>query len=152
MQPTIKMLDAVLSDLIATGGIFDDTACWMGLYTAINNQGVNTVLADLTQATGAMATRQPLGAWGSVHHKSDGRSVVDNIPILWSPASSSESQTVQGFFIADALTAGNLICFEPLANPLPMPDQFALLTIIFRLVADPMANWDATVIYNGATT
>lgn len=149
MQLTQAKLDAALGDLIATGATFDPAAVFLGVATAIEPGGLATLLSDLTQATGAMATRQAVTAWGDTMHLVDGSSAVEGPLMTFAPASSSESQTLVAWFLADALTAGNLIAYGLIDPAVPLPDQYNSWNIVLRLTLDPNGQWDASNSWNG---
>lgn len=149
MQITTAIRNAVLPLLIATDGILDPVAVFIGLYTASSPQGVNTVLGDLTLAPGALATATDVGTWGTPYVLTDGRSVVDGAPQTFRPATSADFCVATGWYMADTATAGTLLAFEPFPVPIPLPTTTSQVTIIPRITIDPDGRWSASVAYNG---
>jgi len=149
VQIVAGLRDGIMADITATGGSLDPAAVFVGVGTAVNDQGLATLLSDITQATGALATRQEVTTWSSAYVLNDGRAVRDGPLMHFKPASSSEAQTLQVWFIADALTAGNLLAYGLIFPAVPLPDQFAVWSIVLRVTVDPAGQWSAEVTYNG---
>lgn len=153
-RQVIKQTDAVLKSwldqAIDTGGAYDPATLFMGVYTGLADHGAATVLADVTQATGQMATRKAVTPWGVPYKEADGRWVVDAPALFFTPADSTEAQTLAGFFIASLITAGVLKCWAPFGVAIPMADENAQVTIVFRLTIDPLGRFSAEVVWNGA--
>lgn len=149
MQMTAAIRDALLEALTATDAPLDPAAVFMGVGTAITPSGLNTVLADITQATGAMAVRKPVTTWSDVFTLTNGTAYVSGPVMTFSPASSSEAQTLSVWFIADALTAGNLIAYGIISPSVPLADHSQSWSIVLRVTLDPSAQWSAEVTFNG---
>lgn len=149
MQMTAAIRNALLEALTATDAPLDPAATFLGVGTAITQSGLNTQLSDITQATGAMATRQAVTTWSNVFTLSNG-TAYQNAPLkTFAPASASEAQTLTCWFIADALTAGNLIAFGLINPPIPLPDENSSWSIVLRVTLDPNAQWSAEITFDG---
>lgn len=149
----LTLTDAVLEEILlavtGAGGSLDPTATYLGVATAIVDAGQATDLADITEATGAMATRIAVTPWGTPYKMQDGRWCRDSPKFVFRPASAAESQTIVGHFLADASTAGNLLGFDQYVSPYPLPNEDRALSIIIRVVVDPDGRWGVTQTYNG---
>lgn len=146
LQLVRDQIDAILAALIATGGPFDPAGTWVGVFQSIDPHGIDTVLGDLTMPTGAAATRQAI-AWGAPHVLTDGSAVVDATARVFTPAGAEEG-SVAGIYLADALTAGNLLAYAPEAPPVPI-DATHPYSVVVRLVVDPTGRWSVSFSWNG---
>lgn len=149
MQQTDLILKAWLQRAIAAGGPYDPAALFLGVAVAVTDNGVNTVQADVTEATGDMATRQAIAAWGAPHKLNDGRWCVDAAPKTFLPADSTEAQILSHWFLNTAAAAGTLKAFKPFAPPVNLPDENYSVSITVRLTVDPDGRFDQSVITNG---
>lgn len=149
MKLTRAQMDAMLTELIATGNAFDPVAIFVGLFITLTDNGPATVLADGTYPDGTDMPRQAGTAWGSIHHLVDGRSAVDLDLLTFVLPGSTNAFTAGGYYIASALTAGSLLAYEAFADPIPMPDQFSPVDILLRLTIDAAGNWSASVVIDG---
>lgn len=149
MQIVQASLDAALGDIIATGKAFDPVTTFVGVGVGIADHGINTVLSDITQATGAMATAKEVTSWSDIMHLDNGCSCVDGPLMTFSPASSSEAQTLSVWFLADAATPTVLKAYGLIQPSVPLPDEFASWNIVLRLCLDPNGQWSAEVTFNG---
>lgn len=149
IKQTDAVLKAWLERAIATGGPYDPAALFMGVFTAIDDHGVNTVIGDLTEGTGDLATRVAVTPWGASHKLSDGRWAADGPPCSFTPADDTESQLVTGWFLASASTAGTLKAWATIAEGVSLANEFRTLTVIPRICVDPSGRWSAEVVYDG---
>lgn len=142
--------DAILAALIDTGGPWDPAATFVGVADSITDNGLATVVADIVPAPTSLAVRQAVTTWSDPHIKADGRAMVDSPSMRFSPTSSADATTIGAVYIADAITAGNLMFFENLGSPIPLPDETRTMTVIVRLVVDPISGeWTSNIILNG---
>lgn len=149
IQQTDAVLEAIINALIDTGGPYDPATLFLGLFSAVTDNGPQTVLADVTQATGAVATRVALTPWGAPYKLNDGRWVVDAPPAAFSPANAGEGQVVTGYFIASLAVAGVLKAWDLFDAPVNLVDEFSQVTVIFRLTVDPDGRWSESIVFNG---
>ena len=149
MQLTAAQRDAVLADMIAAGKAFDPVAVFVGVYTAIADHGLNTVIGDLTPPPTSVAVRQAITAWSAVHELLNGCAVVDGPAMSFSPASSADATVVTGWYLASAISAGTLLGYGYFPSPVALPDQFSQAGIVVRLTLDPNGQWDANVYFDG---
>lgn len=149
MQLTQSQLDAALGDMIATGGSFDPAATFLGVGTALVDHGINTLMADVTKATGAMANALAVTAWSDIMHLGNGCSAVDGPLMSFSPASSSEAQTLTVWYLGNLAVSTTLYAYAPINPAVPLPDEFASWNIVLRLCLDPNGQWSAEVTFNG---
>lgn len=145
MQITQAVLFDSLDALVATGGPFDPAALWLGVASVIVNNGLNTVLADITPGIGTLATRKAIATWGPTYLTKNGLASADAPALTFTPTTSADADTIVGWYLADALTAGNLVGFGLLPLPVTLNGPENILTIAMRLTQDPLGRWDATV-------
>jgi hypothetical protein len=146
LKLTRAQVDAVLAALIATGGPFDPAALFAGVAQTLATSGLLTVIGDVTPPTGAAATRHPV-TWGTPYVLNDGSAVVDSAPVTFRPAG-AETGSVAGIFLADALTAGNLVASAGETPPVPIMASHPY-TVVVRLVVDPEARWSVSFSWAG---
>lgn len=149
MQLTDTQMVAVLTDLTATDASFDPAKVFVGVATTLDDHGAETVQADVTYATGAMATRQAITTWGDPYKLNDGRWAVDGPLLSFRPASSSEAQALSWWTLSTLATAGVLRAYQPIAPPASLADEFAEWSLILRLTVDPNGKWSAEIAFNG---
>jgi len=97
MQLTQAVLFDSLDALLATGGPFDPAALWIGVASAIVNNGLNTVLADITPGVGTLAARKPITAWGTTYLTKNGLAAADGPITTFSPTTSADADTIVGW-------------------------------------------------------
>lgn len=149
MKLTDATLLAMLEALIDTGAPLDPADTYLGVATALDDLDEATVQADVTYATGAMATRKLITAWGDPYKLADGRWAVDSGLLTFRPASSAEAQTLTHWTLSDAATAGVLKAFGQVSPNANLPDQFSEWGVVVRVTLDPDARWSAEVQFNG---
>jgi len=149
MQLTRTSIDLILANITAAAAVFTDADTFLGLFTEIADQGLDTTLADVTLPPGGLATAIDIGTWGTAYRLVNGQPVRDADPVEFRPASSAEATIVTGWYIADAAAAGNLLGFGYFADAISLPDEFAAVTVILRLTVPNVTAWDVTMSYNG---
>lgn len=133
----LRLVDAglvgIMTNVTAALGRFDPAAVFVGLYQGIA-AGISRerLLADLTEATYTGYARQAVGAWSGAYVSPSGLILVDGPALFFSPADAVTPNTILGWFMADALVAGNLLAIEQLDNPVPLPNALTQLTIVAR--------------------
>lgn len=150
MTQTDATLRAWLERAIAIGGPFDPAALFLGVATAVDDLGALTAMGDVTEATGAMATRQAIAGWTAPYKLNDGRWVADADPLYFSPANAGEAQALSHYFLASAAVAGTLKAFKPFAPPRNMVDQNSEVAIIVRVTIDPAGRFDTDVVFGNS--
>lgn len=141
--------NGIISGITETGNIGDPVAVFVGVFEAINDQGRNTVLADITRPTGVGFDLTAVTTWSAPHDMIDGRRAVDAPLKRFSPVDSTEATTVLGWYTATAATAGTLLQFGYFPAAIPLPDEFSEVSVVVRFTVDPLGNWDATISING---
>lgn len=149
MPITAVQRDAIMASISEATEAFDPAAVFVGVFTAIVDNGISTVMADLTLPSGAPGDVTAVTTWGTAYVMSDGRAVRDGPPIDFRPASSSEATTVIGWYYSSDDPPTELLEFGYFDDPIPLPDEFAVATVIPRLTVDPNGRWEANVVYNG---
>lgn len=149
MPITAAQRDAILASISEATEAFDPAAVFVGLFTAIVDNGYATLIGDITEPAGTGFARQAVTSWGTAYVMTDGRAVRDGPPLDFRPADDTEATTVIGWFYASLVTGGVLLEFGYFDAPIPLPDEFAVVTVIPRLTVDPLGRWEANVVYNG---
>ncbi|NJO56136.1 MAG: hypothetical protein HC834_07030 [Rhodospirillales bacterium] len=78
--------------------------------------------------------------------------MVTGAGIPFRPADYTEATVVEGWYIADTATDGELLMAEPFPNgSIALPDETVEVTIVPRLVVTPegTVEWHAMVVHNG---
>jgi hypothetical protein len=145
MTLTQQMAADILAALIGVGGEF--VAPFAGVGSAIDDQGKDTTLADITPVAGAAGTRLAV-AWGGTYFLADGSSVVDSDPLVFAPVG-AEEDNVRVLFLADLLAAGNLMGYMVESEPVPIRLGRPYSAIV-RLVVSPTGKWSVSFSWNGA--
>lgn len=149
MQLTQTTLTTGLSDLVATGNAFDPAATFLGVATALTNNGLNTTMSNVTPATGAMSARTKMSPWTGPYLTIAGQAYLIGPEAVFSPASSAEAQTLAAWFLSSASVAGNLLGFGVINPPVNLPNSTRQWGIVMRLSLDSNGVWDVSVAFNG---
>lgn len=149
MQITQATLEAAAGDMVATGGAFDPVGCFIGLATAIENLGLATTMENVTAATGSVGTRQEITAWTGPYELSGGAIYYDGPRMIFHPTSGDAGQIVPNWYMATALTVGDLIGFGVITPPVTFGVPTDALTFVMRIVLDPTGQWSAEFYANG---
>lgn len=148
IKQTDAVLQAWLARAIALGGPYDPAALFLGVATAAVDNGAATVQADITEATGAMATRIAVTPWGAPYKLADGRWVADGPVCNFSPLNETEAQVLNWWFLNGAAAAGVLKAFAAISPGKSMNDENSNLAVIPRLTIDPEGRFSAEVIFS----
>jgi len=143
---TLTQMDAMLAALIDTGGPFDPAAVFTGIATDINDQGVNTALSDLTTPDATDFPRKVITAWSAAYSLPDGRRAIDGPLHHFIGVGGDDQPVVSVYYLADALTAGNLLAWDRIIPSKTLASASDVLDMVVRLTIDPAGKWDATVI------
>lgn len=149
MQITNATQDAVAGDLVATGGAFDPVGCFIGVGTAIADKGSLTVLSDITQATGGLATRQEITTWSGPFTLRDGTVYYEGPRMIFHPTSGDAGSIIVVWFMATASTAGNLIGFGYITPPATLDNATDAWTFVMRLTVGTTAVGSDEIQANG---
>lgn len=146
MQLVRDQIDAILAALIDTGGPFDEAATFVGVAQELVNNGIGTVIGDVTPPTGAAATRQAV-TWGTPYILNDGSAVVDSNAFNFAPAG-VETGTVVAVYLATLATSGALRAFMVEQPPVTISLHHTYSAVL-RLVVDPRGRWSVSFSWNG---
>lgn len=149
MQLVRSALNSALTDITATGATFDPAALWIGIFSAVVDNGVDTVIGDVTAPDVADYPRQAITAWGTVYSLTDGSPVRDDATKTFTPPDDVTPTSVVGVALYDALTAGNLVGFKLLSVPVSLNTTADRFSIALRLTLDQSGRWDVSVSWNG---
>lgn len=149
MQLTLAQLEACLGNIIAATKAFDPATTFIGLFTGINDAGLNTTMADLTLAPGTLATAVEVTTWSAQYALQNGCQVVDGPLVKFTPASAADACQVQGWYFASAATGGTLLGYGYLNSPVLLTYPNDALSIVPRLCLDPAGQWSAEVVIDG---
>lgn len=142
-------MEAMLLALIDTGAPFDPAAVFIGVGIALDNQGSETVRADITPALGTAGTATAATTWSAPYKMNDGRWAVQAPVKTFKIASSSDACNLVVWYLASLATLGVLLGFGPVFPNVGLSDEFSLYSLVVRLVIDPAGRWDAIVSWNG---
>jgi hypothetical protein len=115
----------------STSGPFNGPleAVWMGLYQPPTpNIGIHSTLANITEATYDGYARQPV-VWYPPILSSSGPETLYGQDLNFSPTGSVTPNGITGIFLADALTAGNLLMAAVLPAPVPLNGPTTALVV-----------------------
>lgn len=118
MYPTIFFLAEVMNALVlkVTGGNYTGplNGVYLGLYQSPTaNLNKSSLMAAITEATYGGYARQPL-VWYPPFVDSAGPEAIQAASVNFVPSSSTTPNTITGLFLADALSAGDLLAWYPL--------------------------------------
>jgi hypothetical protein len=117
---------------------------FLGLYTNLVQPSVNTVLADLHQATftgyalAALTWNVPFTGEGTL-------SLIEANKVDWRASDTVTPNNIMGHFIVgdDSVT---LLLVEPFPGPIPLPSADYLIADVARVGLDPTANFGMSIV------
>lgn len=132
------------SNTITTGT--DLFGCFLGLFTNVYSPNVNTLLANLTEATYTGYVRGAI-TWNAPFIGEGALSLIEGTKVDFRPSDTITPNTIQGAFIvgSDSVT---LLLVEVLPTPVPLTSADYLLAYIPRVGLDPGANYGLSVVAN----
>ncbi len=148
-QPTLNLLEKLASSSIATGAVYDPASTYVGLYTAAVLNGLNTVMANLTEAAYTGYARKLASPWAGPYQLLSGGIFYQGSLLKFVGPSDATGQTVSGFFLADAATSGNLLYYVSFTTPIGLLTALDALDLVVRVNQDPLATFDVSIIANG---
>lgn len=137
---------AMLQNITETGNRFDPAALFLAVYGSIDKLDKTARMSDVHQATGDAAIRVAITAWSDPILLVDGRWCVEGPLCEFRVADDTEEQTVAGWMYADDDAGGVLLGFEEFSNPINLPDEFRVISLVPRLCIDDQGNYSATVL------
>ena len=149
MPPTIALLSGALTDICATGGTLDPVAVFLGLYAGGPSVVPPATAADFTLPDATDMPAVALGAWGAYHILLDGSPARDATNHIFRLPDATNAFSAVGWYLADAAVAGNILDYGAFTAPIPMPDQFHTISIVYRVVADANGIWHAEIVIDG---
>jgi len=102
----------------------------LGLFTAVNDMGLDTTFADVTQPSGAPGAASNWGLGAPLSVSPQGYFVMSGGRSTWRPTNSSEACVVAGWFLRGTATPGELIGFDFFPAPIALPDENAVVSVI----------------------
>jgi hypothetical protein len=146
MQLVQGALLTIMTNLVATDSTFDPAHIWHGVGTAITDRGRLTTLSDITPAAGTTGARQQITGWLGPIFQPDGTAYQLG-SLLTFIGDDSNANLVNCWYMADALTMGNLIGYALVTPAIPLPDATAVCNLVPRLAFRPDWNMDLTEIF-----
>jgi hypothetical protein len=125
------------------------TTMYVGVMTAINDQGLDTDISDVTAPSGSLGTRQLVSSWSAPSDRTGGVRYVQGPMLTFRPPDAAGGAIVNGWYLADASTGGNLLAWGLFDDPVNLVDETRSVNVVFRPAVDPAALWDVTVAFNG---
>lgn len=144
--PSLLLLQRMAAALTQVGGsgaaVGPLEAVYFGLYTAPT--GVLTpqsVITDITEATFVGYARIE-AVWEAPYFGAAGLEYLESQNMRFTATNGNTPNVITGFFVADALTAGNLLFSAPLPVPgIPMGSAGASFSNVTRFGLDSTGNW-----------
>jgi hypothetical protein len=100
-----------------------------------------SLITTITEANYDGYARQEI-MWGTTYQSSSQLQVIPGGSLVFQPSDSTVPNTITGAFIADALTAGNLLMGLLLPPPgVPLDSAEAALELLVRFGLDFNGNW-----------
>jgi len=146
MTLTDRLLEGILSAAIDTGGPLDPADTYVGLYTAGPTTTPPATVADFTLPDATDAPAKLITAWTAPYKLVDGRWAVQGNLLTWRLPDADNPFTAVGHYLADALTAGNVLAYKPIAPGVNLPDATRSLSVVVRVTLDPNGQWDSTIL------
>lgn len=145
-QVTTFLLQEILATIRATGAPFDPATTYVGLYTAVANNQLATTMANITEATYTGYARKLSSPFSGPFIDASGNVFFQGGLEKFTGPSDGTGQNIQGIFIANALTAGDLLYFLDFQSlvSLLLPTDALDFVMIFQLSA--AAQWDASIV------
>lgn len=132
-----KMLAQLIDHAIAGpfNGVLDGAFLGLGQFPT---QSLNPKqdLSAITEATYAGYARQPV-VWHGPYAKGNYDQAIQSAALFFTPTGSGVSNQITSLFLADAITAGNLLLSEPLPGGpifLNNPDNTFSLSLVFQML------------------
>lgn len=149
MTPTDALLEGMLADTVAAGKTLDPAGVFVGLYIAgpTPSPPVDVTAFTLPDATDAPAVA--VTTWSDPYLLLDGRWAIQSPSIVFRLPDDTNAFTATGWYLADALTAGNVLGWEPIPGGVGLPDEFHEVTLVVRIALDKAGNWSASVVIDG---
>lgn len=149
LKQTDTVLKAWLTRATSTGGPYDPAATFLGVATAVDDHGADTVIGDVTEAGGDLSDRIAVTPWGTPHKLADGRWAVDGPLAIFRPADDTEAATITFWFLATLVAAGVLKAWAPVSPPVYLIDENSTISILPRITIDPEGRFSAEIVVNG---
>src|SRR6201996_1924633 len=149
MGMTSGLLADYAASIVATDGPLDPAATWIGVFQSLSDNGLATVLSDLVMPTGSLATRLPLTSWAGPYQLGDGSIYYESPAKIFVPATSADFSNIGGWYLADALTAGELLYYSVIYPSIPLVTTMSALTILVRMSVPSIGTYDVSIDVDG---
>jgi hypothetical protein len=147
---TNKLLKALLNSagqhVVAgnySGGLY---GAYVGLITNTPALTPNSVIGDMQEPTYTGYARQAIGAPTGPYQDQDGSWDLIFATLAFQMANATTPTNVTGWFIADALTAGNLLAAELFPTPIDLTTTDNVVPIAPTVELPPTADYGTGVI------
>ena len=134
-------MDSVIAVMkqAATGAVAGPlNGSFIMLATAITDNGPDTVLTNLTEATFTGYGRIAAGTWGPGYRDQQGRSCTDSAEALFQPTDSLNPNAIVAVCLVSAATAGTLLAYEVLPQPFQLPTNLQAMHVVATVCMDPV--------------
>lgn len=149
MSATRRLVNGILAGAIETGNILDPATVFFGLFLAGPVPDPPGTVADFTLPNATAYPAVAITTWGAVQYLADGSSAVSSPPMTNVPANAAGAITPTGWYLATAVTGGNVLMWGLFPTPIPMADEHHPLTCIVRVALPLAGSYEATVAING---
>lgn len=128
-----------LGPLVSGGGGFP--ALSVGLFTAVNDRGLDTSLADLSRPSGGLNTLRPVPAWSESAYLSTGLRTLSGPLLSWTPGADADAAVIAGWFLCLTDSPNTLMGWEWFPHPVICPLAASACKVQPLILADPFARW-----------
>jgi hypothetical protein len=149
MQMCRAALAGALTDITAAAAELDPAAVFVGIASAIVDNGVDTVLADVTQPAAASYPKTAVTTWSTLSDLVDGSPVRDSPIKTFRPPDNTHPTTVSYVILTTLAVAGDLIAFFPVNPSVNLAVTTDSFSVVVRVMLDATGRWDASVKWNG---
>lgn len=146
MFPTDELVKGMLTDAVAVGKTLDPAAVFVGLYIMGPTVNPPVLSTDFTLPDATDAPAKAVTAWTAPFKLLDERWAIQGNLLTWRLPDADNAFTAAGFYLSDALVAGNVLAWEPISPNINLPDAFHEMSIVPRLTLDKMGTWGANII------
>lgn len=149
MNVTPRLAKAILNNAVATGGALDPADTFLGLYISGPTVDPPIDTGDFTLPDATDAPAKLVNAFTTPVLLDDGRWCVQGDALTWRLPDADNAFVAAGWYVADALTGGNILAYQPFNSPISLPNADRSITIVFRPAIDPADSWEASVVIDG---
>lgn len=145
MPGTNTLVLGVFAAATAAGKVLDPADVFAGLYIDGPTPSPPVTVDDFTLPDATDVPAKAVTAWTDPFELIDGRWCIQSNLLTWRLPDADNAFAAGGFYLADALTGGNVLTWVAFGTPINFPDENSEYSLVVRLVLDPTGEWDASV-------